>query len=218
MLKNRILTALMCVFIILLTITFSISLPIYIRPIYYAHIEPLKLEESTGKSKEQIIRAYDEVLDYLTLPNEEFSTGDFTYTGEQKSHFEDCKVLFDLNVIIFTVSLLGVVILTVLKRKKFYETSLPFGLHFSFCCGAITFLLFAVIIGLVSLNFNTAFNVFHKIFFYGKGNWSFLYFKYEIISIFPIEFFLNCGVIIAVSVILLSIALIVFGIIKSKKV
>lgn len=218
MLKNRIFTALMCIFIILLTITFSISLPIYIRPIYYAHIEPLNLEESTGKSETQIIEAYDEVLDYLTLPNNEFSAGDFTYTDEQKSHFEDCKVLFDLNVVILSVSLLGVVILIILKRKKIYEFNRPFGLHFSFCCGAITFLLFAVIIGLVSLDFNTAFNVFHKIFFYGKGNWSFLYFKYEIISIFPIEFFLNCGVIIAVSVILLSLALIVFGIIKSKKI
>jgi len=218
MLKNRIFTALMCIFIILLTITFSISLPIYIRPIYYAHIEPLNLEESTGKSETQIIEAYDEVLDYLTLPNNEFSAGDFTYTDEQKSHFEDCKVLFDLNVVILSVSLLGVVILIILKRKKIYEFNRPFGLHFSFCCGAITFLLFAVIIGLVSLDFNTAFNVFHKIFFYGKGNWLFLYFKYEIISIFPIEFFLNCGVIIAVSVILLSLALIVFGIIKSKKI
>lgn len=218
MLKNRILTALMCLFIILLTITFSISLPIYIRPIYYAHIEPLNLEESTGKSKAQIIEAYDEVLDYLTLPGKEFGTGEFKHSQNGKSHFEDCKILFDINIITLVVSLLGIIVLCLFKQKKFYNFSRPFGLHFLFACGALPTALFLIIGAIASIDFDKAFEVFHKIFFYGKENWIFDYREDEIIKALPQEFFLNCAVIIAVSVILLSLALIVFGIIKSKKI
>jgi uncharacterized membrane protein len=87
--KSRILTILYIIAIALLIITFSIGLPIYVRPFYYAHIAPLDLVEDTGKTVEQIKEGYDEVLDYLTLPGREFSAGDFAYSEEGKSQFED---------------------------------------------------------------------------------------------------------------------------------
>lgn len=217
MFKNRILTALLCIFIILLTITFSIGLPIYVRPIYYAHIEPLNLEQRTGRSEAEIIKSYDEVLDYLTLPDKEFSAGNFKYSQEGKSHFEDCKVLFDINIITFFVSLLGIVVLSILKRKRLFEFSSPFGLHFSFTCGALPCAVFLLIGAVASIDFDKAFEVFHKIFFYGKENWIFDSRKDEIILALPQEFFLNCAVIIALSIIIINFALIIFGIIKSKK-
>lgn len=217
MLRNRIFTSLMCIFIILLTITFSIGVPIYCRSIYYAHIKPLELEERTGKSEAQIIEAYDEVLDYLTIPNREFGTGDFEYSQEGKSHFEDCKILFDINIITFAVSLLGIVVLYILKRKRYYNFARPFGLHFTFTCGVIPLSLFTLIAGVAALDFDKAFTVFHKIFFYGRENWMFDYKKDVIINALPQEFFLNCAVIIATSIIVISLALTVFGIIKSKK-
>ena len=53
--KSRILTILYIVAIALLIITFSIGLPIYVRPFYYAHIAPLDLVEDTGRTVEQTI-------------------------------------------------------------------------------------------------------------------------------------------------------------------
>ena len=64
--KNKILTAVLGIFIALFIITFSIGLPIYFRPFYYMQIESLGIPEMCGESYETIKDAYDEVLDYLT--------------------------------------------------------------------------------------------------------------------------------------------------------
>ena len=71
MIKNRILTALLGVFTVLLLITFSIGLPIYFRPFYYMQIDSLDLELQTGMTRDEIIEGYDEVLDFLTIPGKE---------------------------------------------------------------------------------------------------------------------------------------------------
>lgn len=217
MVKNRILTVLLCIFTIILTITFSISLPIYIRPFYYAHIKPCNLVEVTGKTEEQIKEAYNEVLDFLTLPGKEFGVGDFSYSKYGRSHFEDCKVLFDLNIIMLFVSVLGIALLYFLKRKKVFEISRPFGRHFTFTCGLFTLILFGIIGLLASINFSKAFVIFHKIFFYGKDNWLFDYDMDQIITALPQEFFLNCAVLIAISIITISVILVIFGSISRKE-
>ncbi|MBO5356271.1 MAG: hypothetical protein J6A95_00760 [Clostridia bacterium] len=49
---NRALTAVLSVFIVLLVITFSIGLPIYVRPFYYMQIESLGIPEKTGYTVE----------------------------------------------------------------------------------------------------------------------------------------------------------------------
>ena len=103
--KNKILSGLLAFFIAILIITFSIGLPIYFRPFYYAQIDILDIEAYSGADYETIKEAYDELLDYLTVPGKEFSTGDFKYSENGKSHFVDCKVLFDLNAYAFLISL-----------------------------------------------------------------------------------------------------------------
>ncbi len=215
--KNKISTALLCVFTVLLTITFSISLPICIRPFYYAHIEKYNLVEITGKSETQIKEAYDQVLDYLTLPNKEFSTGDFTYSEEGKSHFADCKALFILNFTVLFVSLAVIILLYILKRKKFITFSKPFCFNPSFTSGTATLILFAAIGLLAALDFDKAFVVFHNIFFYGKDNWLFDSSKDQIITALPQEFFLNCAIMIIASIIIISISLILYAIFKKRK-
>ncbi len=215
--KNRLLTAVLCIFVVLLTITFSIALPIYIRPFYYAHIDAYNLEELSGKSEEQIKEAYDEVLDYLTLPNKEFGTGEFAYSDAGKGHFEDCKFLFDLNAVVLLISVFGIIALLFLKKRKLFSPLRPFGCHFSLTCGVGTLGLFAIVGGLAALDFDKAFEVFHKIFFYGKGNWVFDSREDAIITVLPQEFFLNCGILIIASIIIISLILIIFGIFSKVK-
>ena len=95
--KTKLLSMLCAVCVVFFLLTAAIGLPIYIRPFYYAHIEAFDLARVSGYSEEEIREAYDEVLDYLTLPGKEFSTGVLPHSAEGKAHFEDCKVLFDLN-------------------------------------------------------------------------------------------------------------------------
>jgi integral membrane protein (TIGR01906 family) len=116
--KNKISTIILCICTVLFTITFSIALPICVRPFYYAHIEKYNLVEITGKSETQIKEAYAQVLDYLTLPNKEFSTGDFAFSEEGKSHFVDCKGLFTLNFAVLFISLTVIILLYILTLFK----------------------------------------------------------------------------------------------------
>ena len=97
MTKRVIDTTLSVVFIIavvILTITFSIGLPIYVRAFYYSHIpsiqEEFKTELDVTVETDVIKEAYDEVLDFLTLEGREFGTGQLPFSEEGKGHFEDC--------------------------------------------------------------------------------------------------------------------------------
>ncbi len=212
--KNKLLTGLLGFFIAILIITFSIGLPIYFRPFYYLQIDLLDIEEYSGADRETIIEAFDEVMDYLTIPGKEFGTGEFPHSEEGKSHFVDCKVLFDLNITAFIISLVGAVTLLVLKKLGIFELWRPFGMNITFSSGAYTLGGFALIGGLVAINFDKAFTIFHKIFFPGKDNWLFNPYTDGIIMILPQDFFMNCAILIFSSIILLCAVCITSGLVE----
>lgn len=198
---------------ILFTVTFSIGLPVYVRQFYFLHIDLLSLESESGVEKEQIKEAYNELMDYLTLPNAEFSTGVFEYSKEGKSHFEDCKSLFLLNgtvLIASTVTLLLFEILDKTKKLTLIRRDL------SSVAGGVTLVLCTVLTLFASLDFERAFTVFHKIFFAGKNNWVFDPSTDGIIKVLPAEFFANCAVLIGAGIVTVSVIFIVLGFIKKR--
>ena len=215
--KDKILTGLLAVAVALLTVTFSIGLPIYFRPFYYMQIEALDIPQRTGLSYGEVKDSYDELLDFLTLPGREFSTGAFPHSESGKSHFEDCKVLFDLNAAVLIISLVAIVLLSVLVRRGVFRLWRPFGLHFSFSSGVYTIGLFAILALLVSANFDLAFEVFHAVLFPGKTNWIFDARTDPIIRAMPQAFFMNCAILIVSSIILISAGLITVSILRKQK-
>lgn len=208
---NLLSTVLLIIAIVVYTITFSIGLPIYVRPFYYAHIEALDMPFWTDLSVEQIREAYDEVLDYLTLPNREFGTGVLGFSEEGASHFADCKKLFNLNLWGMIISGAAIITLTVLDKKGIIAFCRFRGLRPCLWAGVGTLGLFVTVGGLAAINFDLAFQVFHKIFFPGKDNWLFDPSVDEIINVMPFEFFRNCAILILSSVIIISVTLIVIG-------
>ena len=215
--KDKLLTTLFGVAAALLVISFSIGIPIWFRPFYYWQIDALDIEEYSGANSEKIKEAYDEVLDYLTLPGKEFGTGSFKYSEEGKSHFEDCKVLFSLDFWVFIGSLITVVTLGVLAKLKKFKLSKPFGFHVLLTSGVSVLSFFAIIALLVAVDFSAAFTVFHKIFFPGKDNWYFGWDTDQIIRILPSTFFLNCAIVIFSSIILFSVGFVVYSIIMKSR-
>lgn len=213
--KHKLLTSLWCLFTILLVITGSIALPIYFRPFYYWQIEPLGIPEATGLDKQTVMEAYDEVLDYLILPNREFGTGVFPHSAEGASHFADCKVLFDLNGTVLVISAVGLAMLAVLRHLGVFALTRPFGRHPAALCGGGVLALFAAVGGLAALNFDRAFEVFHAVFFPGKENWLFNRRVDPIILAMPQDFFMNCGILILSSVVLCSAGLLLYGLLRS---
>lgn len=199
--------------IAVLVITFSIGLPIYVRQFYYWHIDSLDMVERTGYDYQTIKDAYDEVLDYLTIPGKEFGTGELRYSEEGASHFADCKVLFDLNAQAFLVAIWVLAVIIILKNKGLVNILKPRGFGVGFWAGVGTLGFFGVVALLASLDFNTAFVVFHSIFFPGKDNWLFNPSTDQIIRVMPQEFFMNCAILIVSSIITLCLALIVVGVI-----
>ena len=213
--KNKILTGLLGFFIAILIITFSIGLPIYFRPFYYMQIDLLDIENYSGADRETIVEAYNELLDYLTLPGHDFGTGKFPYSEDGKSHFVDCKVLFDLNAWAFVISLIGFATLMILKRVGVYELWRPFGMSILFSSGAFLLGGFALIGGAVAIDFDKAFTIFHTIFFPGKDNWLFNPYTDGVIMILPQDFFMNCAILIFASIVILCLSCIAYGLINS---
>lgn len=198
--------------IFLLILSFSISVPILVRPIYYAHISPLSLTES-GYSEAEIKTAYNEVLDYLTFLREDFSCGGMLFSANGQQHFAECKILFGINFAALAVSASGVLTMLVFWKKK--KLSLSFSRHSAAYYGAIAAVLLPAVFGtLAAIDFDKAFEFFHLILFPSNKLWEFYPSKDEIINVLPSEFFMNCGTIIAILVFALSAAIITADLLK----
>ena len=201
--------------LLLFLLTASIGLPIYIRPFYYAHIDAMNLPEMSGFTKEQIVEAYDEVLDYLTLPSREFGTGALKYSESGKDHFVDCKVLFARN----GSALLGCgILLAVLLRRKKKLGPYRLGNRSAAFYGALVALILPIILGgLAALDFDRAFVIFHSIFFPGKTNWLFDYRTDEIIRVLPQDFFMHCAMLIGGGLLVFSGSILLADWIRNRK-
>jgi len=213
---NKWLTRLFALGLVILIITFSIALPIYFRPFYYIQMKVLDFTERAGAqyTDEMVWDAYNEVLDFLTLPGKKFGTGVFPHSEEGESHFRDVKVLFNLNAVALLISAATVVTLYILNRKKVISLQKKNGYHISYYVGKWTLIIFTATALLVSINFTAAFDIFHRIFFPGKTNW---YFDWEvdpIIWVLPQRFFINCAILIVASIIIICAGLITYNKIK----
>jgi len=219
--KNKICSVLFSVAVFFFIITFSIGLPIYFRPFYYAHIDAMELEAKSGFSKAEIKEAYNEVLDYLTIPGKEFSTGVMRYSESGASHFADCKVLFDLNALVLMISAIIIIALLVFHKQGKIERPL-IGYCSAEFWAAVSAIVLPIVLGSVaSIDFDKTFVIFHKIFFPGKTNWLFDSYYDEIINVLPQKFFINCAILIACGVLVISLALIIKEIVvfaRTKKI
>lgn len=215
--KNKVLSTIFGIAVFFLLITAAIALPIYLRFFYYIHINALKLPEETGKSYAEIKAAFDEVMNYLTLPNAKFGTGVFPYTEEGASHFADCKKLFTLNSSVLIVSAIVTIILIVLDKSKKITILRPAGLSPAFYSAVFAVILPLVIGLLAAIDFDKAFVIFHKIFFPGKTNWEFSPDGNAIITVLPQEFFRNCAILIGTGLIIFSASIIIYQLKKRKR-
>ena len=208
--SNRFLSILFALALVLFLITAAISLPIYCRGFYYAHIAPMDLPERTGFTTAQIREAYDQVLDYLTA-GKPFGTGVFPHSADGAAHFADCKVLFDLNGHVLLLS--GAVLLALLLLRKFGKTG-PYRLgrrSAAFWAAIFAVALPLVLGGLAALNFDRAFVIFHRIFFPGKTNWFFDWQTDGIILALPQDFFMHCALLIGGGLLLFSTAVLILS-------
>lgn len=214
--KNKIFSILFGVALFLFIISFSIGLPIYCRFFYYAQIDALSLPENTGFSFNQIKSAYDQMLNFLTLPNQTFGTGVFKFSESGAEHFKDCKILFDINLIALISSSVFLILTLLLEKKGKITLARPFNMSVSFISATAILSLLLIIGIIVAIDFSSAFTVFHHIFFAGKDNWLFNPNEMEVIKILPEQFFLNCALLIGASILIFCLSIIIYQLIKRK--
>lgn len=189
------LSVILSVLIALAVLTGSIATPLLCRPFYYAHIGPLGLEDY-GLAREEIVTAFDQVMDFCLGRREDFAAGILPFSPSGASHFADVRGLFllDLRVLEAALALLLAALVICKMRKVRPHRFLGRGPGLWAAAGlGITFL---TVGGLATLDFDRAFVVFHSIFFPGKDNWIFDWQTDPIILFLPQDFFRNCALLI----------------------
>ena len=188
-----------------LIITLAIGFPIYFRPFYYMQIEGLGIPADTGFSTQQIRQAYNELLNYLTIPGREFSVGAFNYSASGVSHFEECKSLFLLNgwALLLSALIIAATMLLVKTRVlRLKGTTLLKAIKWAGIANLCAFTLAGLLIAL--LGFNRAFAYFHLLVFPSNLNWIFDPLTDGIILALPRDFFMRCAIVIIMLAVLLS--------------
>lgn len=212
---SKLLCALLALCAALTLLTAAVAVPILCRPFYYTHIGPLKLEERTGLTEDEIKTAFNEMLDYC-LGAEEFSTGVLKWSESGKAHFTDVRVLFLLDLRALGASLVLLAAVLWYARSSGRTPARPLGRGPAFWAGAGLGGAFLLVGGLAALDFDRAFVVFHALFFPGKDNWLFDPQVDQIINILPQEFFRSCAILILALLALGCAALILWDILRRK--
>ena len=185
----------------------AIAVPILFRPFYWWHIGPFGILEYMGLTVAQIKEAYGEMLNYCMGISNTFSVGVLPFSESGAAHFADVRNLFILDLAVLAVSSIGLVILCYVNRKKMLRLAghTP-GFWSAIGLGAS----FLIVGGLVAIDFEKAFTVFHKIFFPGKDNWVFDSVEDPVINMLPAEFFGNCAILIFAVILLSCIGLLLY--------
>ena len=189
----------------ILSFTFSfmvliVNFTLIFKPLYYADIDILNIEESSGLSKNELKANYDYVITYLTQnKEEEFNLPTLPFSENGKIHFEEVKVIFDNLKLMLCFSILISAIGIIINRK--YK-------NISYLKISSIILLVVPVILLIPflINFDKSFTIFHYIFF-NNDYWLFDV-KYDpIITILPQDFFFHCALLIIGLIITTSLSL-----------
>ena len=194
----------------LAVLTGAIALPLLVRPFYWAQIQALDIPARSGLTGEQLRDAFGDVMDYCLGLRPDFAAGVLPFSAEGASHFADVRVLFILDLAVLAVTLLFLLGLWIACRRR---TALPrLGGRtpgFWAACGLGGGIL--IVAALTATDFDRAFTIFHGVFFPGKENWLFDPATDPVILLLPEEFFRNCAIAIAASLLLLCLVLVLTG-------
>lgn len=171
--------------LLLLILSFTITLTIWAIPLYKFSLNHLNIPETVGLSFDQIMHNYYELLRYLHLPwVKTLSLADFPVSASGAFHFYEVKLLFYANYIVLFVS--GIFSFFYLQRLKERRATWKLVQPFQFAI----FLPFVLLL-ILMIDFNWMFEMFHAILF-NNDAWLFNPMTDPIINVLPQEYFMYC--------------------------
>ncbi|WBW95023.1 TIGR01906 family membrane protein [Oceanirhabdus sp. W0125-5] len=168
----------------LFVITLSVNLSTLNKGIYAFSIKNLKIEDTSGMKKSEMVQNYNSLVDNLYSNSYDFNLPTLPSSTNGEIHFIEVKKIYDVIQIIFyisgSLSLLGLILI---KRGYFRF------LKWSVIASTATPILLGV---LASINLDKSFTIFHKIFF-NNDYWHLDPTTDPVIDILPQEFFYFSG-------------------------
>lgn len=183
----------------LFIIAAAVVVTLNFRPLYYMDVDLLRIPESSGLSKAEILANYNVLIDYNSIfgpQTLEFPTLAMSETG--RIHFEEVKNVFVFFELLALVS--GLLSAAGIVYRHFRKNP-----GYLFLTGILTVALPAVLGLLIALNWQTVFVLFHKIVF-NNDYWIFDAATDPVITILPDAFFMHCALLILALVVLGSAA------------
>lgn len=174
-------------------ISAGLAIAIYVRPLYYMGMDRISAE--TGYSVDVIKENYDALIDYCSP----FFTGELDFptlpeSATGVSHFAEVKVIFNLFFALLFVTPIFLAGLIYLQHKR--------GSTSWMLASPVIMCVLPLLIGAAcAIDFNRIFVLFHQIVF-NNDDWLFSPKEDPIILFLPERFFMQCALIIVVTVLL----------------
>ena len=233
---NHFLTVLLVISGTLFILSFALIVPCFVRSFFYNQVDQINAVGSVNEftetyysftvDKQMVIDAFDSVMDYIWkgIPFKEdpnnpggFLTGVLPLSAKGEAHFHDCIFLFWLDLVVFLVTSAILVTILILRITKVYTPVKVFKLSPIFLSGSILLLLVGAIVIYGSIvGFYTLFVNAHYVLFPGKGpeDWMFSPRYDVVVNLLNTQFFFNCAVYIGGVAGTLSLASIIYPIVK----
>ena len=177
---------------VLFLISAAVTATVCFRPLYYADIGPMHLEEASGLTKEQIRRNYDALIDYNMVWNrDELVFPDLPMSEEGAVHFREVKQIFDGLQILFGITAVLLLSILIGGRK---------GDRWWLRIAGWTAVALPFVLGVLAMaGWEHFFVMFHQLVF-ANDYWLFDPVTDPVILILPDTYFLQCAVMIFVLV------------------
>lgn len=201
--------------LLLIIVSQSIIFPTFFMPFYRWQYERLGVADTVQMEKDELMRVTVELLDYMRNRRDTIADIRAVVAGEERWFFSDIEIrhmvdvlhLYDIayrirNIAFFV--LLGLVLGMVLLKYKILFV-------LSRCCREVLvgfLLLAAMVVGVIAINFERAFDIFHRIFF-NNDYWILDPRVDLLINMVPIYFFIHISIFIAALILLSSLIIIV---------
>ena len=201
MLKNHSLKhIIMALFCVLFIICLAVTLTVLFRPVYYWDIGHLNIGEAYGIPEDICRLNYDVLIDYnLAWGPETLEFPNFKMSESGRIHFEEVKVIFVACQYAAAAGLL-LFMGRIWRQKRRGDRDFRW-LRWT-CWVALAIV--AAVGSLVAINWDLAFVLMHKLLF-NNDLWLFDWRTDPIILILPDEFFMHCGILIMVLVVVFVI-------------
>jgi len=200
--------------LLLVIVSQSIIFPTFFMPFFRWQYERLNVAETIQVEKDELMRVTTDLLDYMRGRRESLEDVYGTVAGEERRFFSDIEIrhmidvldLYDIAFMIRNIAffvIIGLILgMVLLKYDVLYVLSR--------CTREVLacfLILSAILVGVIAINFERAFDIFHYIFF-DNDYWILDPRVDLLINMVPLDFFIHISIFIAGLMVISSLMII----------